>query len=642
MKNKFLMMISAVLLFASMTAYAQMIKRTDVVWARNASGPITLDGKLNEADWAMADSIKMKYGQSSGMPGSGWWWQNGLKPGSDPTDATLKFLVRGDSLYLGIVCKDKSVGAVANWAHFDEFLMDLKYPIPTGLGTPGRAGNTTSAFECSYGFYCGADWGDTLAGVKGGLPGFMGFAGSQNIHPRPDSLKVIWDAVTTVQGTSNDDATPDTSWTTEFVFNLSYWGYHPQQVGGDIAMFSMSLWDNDYEWPLDTLKQSSTATWLQGPWANNGAYCHERIYMDPNVTTSSGPTPTVGPDWVIPVAGNFASPVIDGKLDEAVWKSAPTIQMKYGDAAIREAYPSTMKWRSGQSQPVVNGATNTVIDPNLDVIKYFVKADTLFLGFSVKDKFVQGIGDAGRVDGFDVMFNDRSMLDPGDSIFPRRDLSFRVDSAGATKRMQDLGIGSWDSLGTKVRVMIALNPGTTVDTMGTSADSGYTAEMAIDLSQLGYSPSGDGVVFFSILAWDGDSFQVQGVDQSYGTYTWIGRPDSWHDSPAWFWVDQGTVLSVNQNGSGNVPKEFELLGNYPNPFNPTTSIEFALGRQSEVRLDVFDILGRLVSSQSLGIRQPGEHSVAFNASNLASGSYFYRLKMMTTGATVIGKMTLLK
>jgi hypothetical protein len=65
-----------------------------------------------------------------------------------------------------------------------------------------------------------------------------------------------------------------------------------------------------------------------------------------------------------------------------------------------------------------------------------------------------------------------------------------------------------------------------------------------------------------------------------------------------------------------------LLGNYPNPFNPTTNIKFQIARSSEVALEVFDVLGRLVSSRSLGVTAPGEHAVDFNASNLASGTYY--------------------
>jgi hypothetical protein len=65
-------------------------------------------------------------------------------------------------------------------------------------------------------------------------------------------------------------------------------------------------------------------------------------------------------------------------------------------------------------------------------------------------------------------------------------------------------------------------------------------------------------------------------------------------------------------------------------------------RSSEVALEVYDMLGRQVVSKSLGVRQPGEHAVSFNALGLASGSYFYRLKMVANGAIVTGKMMLLK
>ena len=107
MKNRLLMMLSAVLLLSSMMTYGQMIKRTDAIWARNISGTITLDGKLNEPEWAQAESIKVQMGKDSGIPGSGWYWENGVKGLAnltDPTDATVKFLVKGDSLYVGIMC----------------------------------------------------------------------------------------------------------------------------------------------------------------------------------------------------------------------------------------------------------------------------------------------------------------------------------------------------------------------------------------------------------------------------------------------------------------------------------------------------------------------------------------------------------
>ena len=636
MRAKLSTMAVVALLLVSVTAFGQMTKRPDAVWARNTSAAITLDGKLNEAAWAVADSIRVQMGKSSGDPGGGWVWENGIKPATDPTDATVKFLVKGDSLYIAILCRDKSIGA-GLWAHNDAILMNMRYPAATGLqGSPGRADNTQQNYECYYG-WVSEGWADTTTAVVGALPAFLGWAGSPYVHPRPDSLQQIWNATTFVQGTTNSDTKADTSWTTEFVFNLKYWGYKPQQVGGDIAMWSCSIWDNDYEWPIDTLKQSSNRVFLQGPWGNASSLSHLKIFMRSDVTTASGATPSVASDFEVPTAGNWPAPVIDGMLTDGIWKNAPSISMKYGDAAIRSAYPNSLKYRSGQSQPEVNGAKNPVLDAGLATVKYVVKNDTLYLGFDVKDKFVQSIDNENRFDGFNVIFNHRKNLD-GDSALARYRFAFRVDSAGATKRLFDLSKDGFDSLGTIVRVKIALKGGTTVDTVGTTADSGYTAEMAIKLTSLGYAAGrGDGLAWFSLIYYDGDSFN----GGSYGTKTWLGRPGDWDDGPALFWINPSNVLAVG-DGQGQQPDEFALLGNYPNPFNPSTTIKFQMAKPSEVVLDVFDVLGRLVNSQTLGMRQPGDHSVSFNAAGLASGSYFYRLKMVSTGATVLGKMLLMK
>jgi hypothetical protein len=75
-----------------------------------------------------------------------------------------------------------------------------------------------------------------------------------------------------------------------------------------------------------------------------------------------------------------------------------------------------------------------------------------------------------------------------------------------------------------------------------------------------------------------------------------------------------------------VPKEFKLEQNYPNPFNPTTTIQFAVPSVSDVKLEVFNILGQKVSTLVNRRMKAGMHTVNFNAANLSSGVYFYRLQ----------------
>lgn len=74
-----------------------------------------------------------------------------------------------------------------------------------------------------------------------------------------------------------------------------------------------------------------------------------------------------------------------------------------------------------------------------------------------------------------------------------------------------------------------------------------------------------------------------------------------------------------------LPKSFELSQNYPNPFNPSTTIEYSIPKNAEVTLKIYDIVGREVATLVNEYKSTGKYIVNWNASNLASGPYFYRL-----------------
>lgn len=94
------------------------------------------------------------------------------------------------------------------------------------------------------------------------------------------------------------------------------------------------------------------------------------------------------------------------------------------------------------------------------------------------------------------------------------------------------------------------------------------------------------------------------------------------------------------NEHNNMPDEYKLYENYPNPFNPTTNIRFDIPKNGFVSLKVYDALGREISSLVNEFRQAGDYTVSFNASNLVSGIYFYTLKTESFSATK--KMMLVK
>ncbi len=87
-----------------------------------------------------------------------------------------------------------------------------------------------------------------------------------------------------------------------------------------------------------------------------------------------------------------------------------------------------------------------------------------------------------------------------------------------------------------------------------------------------------------------------------------------------------------------VPEEFRLEQNFPNPFNPKTAIRFQVSGASDVKLVVYDLLGREVAVLVNEKREAGRYQDSFDATGLASGVYIYRL---TAGSSVAARMMLL-
>lgn len=104
-------------------------------------------------------------------------------------------------------------------------------------------------------------------------------------------------------------------------------------------------------------------------------------------------------------------------------------------------------------------------------------------------------------------------------------------------------------------------------------------------------------------------------------------------------------ISTDNEDESPLPNAFQVAGNYPNPFNPTTSIRFDLPEAAEVNISVFDLLGREVMTMPSQRYQAGvEQSVQLDASGLASGSYIYRVVAKGAHQTYFSSktMTLLK
>jgi len=110
----------------------------------------------------------------------------------------------------------------------------------------------------------------------------------------------------------------------------------------------------------------------------------------------------------------------------------------------------------------------------------------------------------------------------------------------------------------------------------------------------------------------------------------------------------GSILHTNNGGTTYVWDDrhqkqissFELQQNFPNPFNPSTTIVYEVPKREHITLKVYNLLSEEVLDLVDGVVEPGTHTVQVHAGDLASGVYFYRLR--GNGGATTRKMVLIK
>ena len=100
------------------------------------------------------------------------------------------------------------------------------------------------------------------------------------------------------------------------------------------------------------------------------------------------------------------------------------------------------------------------------------------------------------------------------------------------------------------------------------------------------------------------------------------------------------ATGINDHSNNTLPKSIDLLQNFPNPFNPSTTISFTLPERTRVVLSIYNEIGENVAELFNGEKAAGYHSIEWNASKFVSGIYFYELK--TEKFTSVKKLILMK
>ncbi len=632
--------------FGASVALAQVQPREDYIWVRDiGTNVITLDGKLDEAAWGQSESVHLKWNENAGFPGSGQKTDGTFQitEPTDPVDAMVHFLRKGNQLYVAVNAKDASVGGSRGLWNIDGLLMAVLTPDRhmAEAMNPAAQNNFAAIGEYIYSWWSAADTTDEGKVAPGAMPRFNGLFGSGlNTLERDAGRVAAWDGVTVVDGTANDDATPDVGYVMEMRVDLDTLGYNVDDPLGTVVPISLGIYDSDYQWPIQQDKFITTEVWFQNGWGNNFNEGAVLLMMSPTVDLDTPDAQLMAPepDYVVKTAPATADFMLDGMLDEPVWDQVDyEFALQYKEPSAWELNPSFGRHLVYYFRP--DPQAPEVVDPSLAKFKMFVRDGKLHVGVDVDDQLISGFqGENG--DGVGLILTNRDSLDAAKTM-TQYYFSFSVDSSGTVTMGED--VSKFNQLNEGAIMAAAHVKGASTIADPNDVDEGYQMEIVMDLTKVGgYAEDlGDRWLFLTFHLYDNDTFADPA--QSYDTRTWLGAER--REGYAFFGFMDPQALIVGSETAGELPTRIELDGNYPNPFNQSTTLSYGLPAAGEVMLRVYDVLGREVAQVNTGFQSAGSNRFDFNGASLAPGLYLYRLQMTAGGkeqVSEVGRMVLVR
>ena len=561
---------------------------------KNAEATVTMDGKLDEADWNGAPALLFGNGAqlkkqagdqtvTGGVDVKSYFDVNGVKyriPNVDSSWTRVKFLRKGTDLYIGLQSNDKSI------CKFDWEADGLFMKIKNSIGD-----------DKEFKLY----W--------------------QNIDANKDTIRYEEQVLNSGAGAGflavgssvNDTMNVDNGYSAELRVKLGSLGY--TGATGSIQL-AMAIFDPDgYKHPMnqwDSARGSYYKAWWGSEWG--GTYRTLEFGKEYD-----------NPDTVV---ANIAltTMTVDGKLTESDWTNASTLVFGPANApktgtekTVTESFDvkKNFTWNSlPYSLPYK--------DTSYTKVKFLAKGNDLYIGIQSPDKSICKFEWEG--DGIFVKIKNSA----GDD----KEFKLYWQNTGLNKdtiRLETQVLNSGDGAGFLVA-------GSSVNDT-TNVDNGYTAELRIKLNSLGFAPTVNKLdlkVAMSIFDPDGYQHPMNPWDSARGSYY-----KSWWGSE-WGGVYKTIAFpkTTSVGGVNELPVTFALDQNYPNPFNPSTTIRYSIPTTSQVVLKVYNMLGQEVATLVNTEQHVGNYHVVFDANKLATGIYVYRIQAGSYVETK--KMLLLK
>jgi ligand-binding sensor domain-containing protein len=157
----------------------------------------------------------------------------------------------------------------------------------------------------------------------------------------------------------------------------------------------------------------------------------------------------------------------------------------------------------------------------------------------------------------------------------------------------------------------------------------YISCMKVDENSVIWLGSSNGLVKFDSGNWTVFTRDNSGLpNDGIGDMAIDGKNNKWIISDGLVVFNENGVVSIGEKNEDfeKFPNNFNINQNYPNPFNPLTNIEFDLPKSSDVRIEVYNTAGQKIQTLLNRKMSAGSHQVEFNAQDLSSGVYFYRIE----------------